>query len=82
MRITRMELTGSGYTASIHRGRKSETIEVLLSNPDGQQEHHVDPDGPEDVYSMAQCLQYHLDGCKGTGSMVQEYYRILQYFMD
>jgi predicted solute-binding protein len=69
--------------AIIHRVPGSDMITVTISQPDGSnREHVVEVDNPEDVFSMADCLQYHLDGCKGTNSMIHEYYRILEYFVD
>lgn len=68
--------------ATVHRVPGSDTMTVTLSQPSGDREHIVEVNSPEDVFSMAQCLQYHLDGCKGTNSMVHEYYRILEYFTD
>ena len=69
--------------ATLHRVPGSDTMTVTISQPDGSnREHVVEVDKPEDVFSMAECLQYHLDGCKGTNSMVHDYYRILEYFTD
>ena len=69
--------------ATIHRVPGSDTMTVTISQPDGSnREHVVEVDNPEDVFSMADCLQYHLDGCKGTNSMVHDYYRILENFTD
>jgi len=69
--------------ATIHRVPGSDTMTVTISQPDGSnREHVVEVDNPEDVFSMAECLQYHLDGCKGTNSMIHDYYRILENFTD
>ena len=70
------------YFATLHRVPGSKTITVTIIGPDSEREHLVEADSPEDVFSMAECLQYHLDGCKGTNSMVHDYYRILENFTD
>jgi len=70
--------------ATVHRVPGSDTITVKFTTADGtgDREHQVKADNFCDVFSMAEYLQYHLDGCHGTNSMVHEYYRILEYFMD
>ena len=89
MHIIEMKLAGRlnkqnlpEYFATIHRVPGNDYITVKLINCDGEREHQAEADNPEDVFSMAQCLQYHLDGCKGTNSMVHDYYRILENFID
>ena len=68
--------------AILHRVPGNDTMTVTILSPDGEREHVVEVDSPEDVFSMAECLQVHLDGCKGTHSMVHDYYRILENFID
>ena len=89
MRITEMKLAGRlnknnlpRYFATIHRVPGNDYITVTIIGPDSEREHLVEADNPDDVYSMAECLQVHLDGCKGTNSMVHDYYRILENFID
>ena len=89
MRITEMKLAGRlnknklpEYFATIYRVPGNDYLTVTIIGPGGEKEHVVEADCPEDVFSMAECLQYHLDGCKGTGSMVHDYYRILENFID
>ena len=89
MRITEMKLAGRlnknslpEYFATIHRVPGNDTITVTIIGPDSEREHIVETDSPEDVFSIAECLQYHLDGCKGTNSMIHDYYRILENFID
>ena len=89
MRITKIELAGRlnkhnlpEYFATLHRVPSSDTITVTIIGPDSEREHIVEADCPEDVFSMAQCLQEHLDGCKGTSSMVHDYFRILEQFTN
>ena len=89
MRITSIELAGErtrdgkGMPRAIARiGRKleSEYIDVTILMPGGERTHHVQADCDEDVQSMAECLQFNLDGCKGTNGDIHGYYTILQYF--
>lgn len=71
--------------ATIHRVPGGDTMTVTISQPSstsGVREHVVEVHNPEDVFSMAECLQFHLDGCQGTNSMVHDYYRILEHFTD
>jgi len=91
MKIYEMKLAGTFNKktdlpiafATIHRVPGSDTMTVTLSQADGKdREHVVEVNSPEDVFSMAECLQYHLDGCKGTNSMVHDYYRLLEHFTD
>jgi len=89
MHVIEMKLAGRmkkgdvpKYFATIHRVPGNEYITVKLISADGEREHLVEANNPDDVFSMAECLQYHLDGCKGTNSMVHDYYRILENFTD
>lgn len=85
MRTTRIELEGKdGHYATITRKRGSEFIEVTILTPDlpNGKTHHVDASCAEDIWSMAECLQYHLDGHRGTNSMIYDYFRELQRFAD
>ena len=89
MHIIEMKLAGRlnkqnlpEYFATIHRTPGNDYITVTIIGPDSEREHIVEVDSPEDVYSMAECLQHHLDGCKGTNSMIHDYYRILENFID
>ena len=89
MNIIEMKLAGRlsknnlpEYFATIHRVPGNDYITVKFIGTDGQREHLVEAYNPDDVYSMAECLQFHLDGCKGTNSMIHDYYRILENFTD
>ena len=90
MRITSIELAGrvaEGKTlpmafARIHRALDSEQIEVTILIPGGERTHYVQADCDEDLWSMAECLQAHLDGHKGTNSDIHEYYHLLQRLAD
>ena len=95
MRITSIELAGTSDTAlhdgapglprafaRISRKAGDDYITVELLMPSGDRTHHVQADCEEDIFSMAECLQFHLDGCKGTNSMIHEYYRELLRLSD
>ena len=91
MRTTRIELEGKdGHYAAISRKRGlggrggSDHIEVTILTPDlpNGKTHQVDASCEEDIWSMAECLQYHLDGHRGTNSMIHDYFRELQRFAD
>lgn len=91
MRITSMELAGAptrdgkgvpGAFARIGCKLGDEFIEVVIITPEGERTHRVRRDCEEDLWSMAQCLQHHLDGCRGTNSMIHDYYRELQRFAE
>jgi len=85
MRITRIDFEGQlGYYATAVRRRGNDLIEVTIltpESPDGRQ-HHVQADCEEDIFSMAECLQHHLDGHRGTNSMIHDYYRELLKLSD
>jgi hypothetical protein len=85
MRTTRMDIEGRrGHYATITRRDGGDHIEVQILTPelpDGKL-HSVVADSRDDVMSMAECLIFHLGGCRGTNSMIHDYYRQLERFMD
>ena len=85
MRITRIDFEGqAGNYATAVRKRDSQYIDATIltpGTPNGR-EHHVQADCEEDIYSMAECLQHELDGCRGTNSMIHDYYRELLMLSD
>jgi len=95
MRITAIELAGSSKTtlrdgspglarafARISRRTGDEYITVELLTHAGERTHHVQADGEDDRFSMAQILQHAVDGYEGTNSEVHDYLRALQYLAD
>lgn len=84
MRITSIELAGrTEHSARIAATSDSDYVEVTLVRPDG----HRTPvmiavDCDEDLWSMAECLQFHLDGVRGTNSDIRDYYRELERFAN
>ncbi len=86
MRISRIDFEGqsTGHYATASRKRTADHINVLILTPENLEgrEHHVLADCKEDIYSMAECLQYHLDGYRGTDSDIQDYYQELLRLSD
>ncbi|MEX2672849.1 MAG: hypothetical protein WD294_12145 [Phycisphaeraceae bacterium] len=85
MRATRIDLEGRpGHYASISRKRGSDRIDVRLLTPDtpNGRDHHVQADCIDDIRSMAECLQFHLDGRRGTNSDIHGYFRELERFAN
>ena len=69
-------------TATVIRNPGDEYIKVTINIGVDSREHFVQGDCQDDVFSMAQCLQYQLEGHEGSNSEVNDYYRILENFMD
>lgn len=85
MKVTRIDLEGRpGRYATISRKAGSDVIEVTILVPEipNGRTHHVKADCREDVFSMAECLIVQLEKTKGTNSMVHDYFRELERFMD
>ena len=92
MRVTSIELAGEVEKgkgqklprafARISREVNSDYITVEVLVPGHEHTHHVQADCEEDLWSMAECLQFQLDGHKGTNSMIHDYLRVLQRFAD
>jgi len=85
MRITRIDFEGRpGNYATAVRRRGADQIEVTILTPEDPhgRTHHVQADCREDLFSMAECLQYHLDGQRGTSSEIHGYYRELLTLSD
>jgi hypothetical protein len=89
MQITKIELAGrpSKQTgvpicfATILAVPGRTVFNVILCMPDGgERTHLVDATCREDIFSMAQCLHFQLEGRKGSNSEIHDYYRLLQYF--
>ncbi|HRT51335.1 MAG TPA: hypothetical protein P5279_12625 [Anaerohalosphaeraceae bacterium] len=68
--------------ANVTRKVGSPWIEVELISPSGDRTYHARANRASDVISMAERIQEFLDGGKGTNSMVQDYYRMLQHLTD
>jgi len=71
-------------TATIEPSREGDYIIVSIDTgtPLTQdiKEHKVETNNPDDMFSMAECLHFQLEGRKGSNSEIHDYYRLLQYF--
>lgn len=91
MRITRIDFEGrheingqAGHwyaTAQRRDGMHNgpDIIEVTIfcpASPNGRT-HHVNADSEDDIFSMAECLQYQLTGYDGSNSEINDYLRDL-----
>jgi len=97
MKITSIELAGESRTtlgdgtpglprafARVSRkgGDEYITIEILAHGRQKCRTHHVQAGCEGGLRSMAEGLQYILDGYDGTNSEIDEYFRVLQHFAD
>lgn len=86
MKVKRIELEGrEGRHASITHSSDRRRIEVLVVTPyqpEGRV-HQIAADADEDeLWNQAANLQRALDGVRGTGGDIDDYYRELQRFAD
>jgi hypothetical protein len=85
MRITRIDIEGkTGRYATISRKLGSRHVDVRVLTPDLPEgkDHAVDASSTDDAWSMAECLIWQLEGCRGTNSMINDYYRQIERLMD
>ena len=89
MRTERIELEGSAGHVAVERERGSRTVRVdsIIREPKrGQQAWKVwEIDAgisTEELFKIAIEVQFRTDGCTGTGSDIDGYYRELQRFVD
>ena len=85
MRITRIDIEGRpGHYAILSRKRGSDLIDVQILLPDlpGGRVHHPQADCPDDLWSMAECLQHHLDGHEGDETAIHTYFRVIKQLAD
>lgn len=88
MKVKAIILEGrTGFTATISREKPPKgpdwiICEVRDENNKWIKIHHVSVDDRTDQFSMAQCIQYQLDGCHGTNSMIHDYFRFVEMFAD
>ena len=87
MRITSLTFAGTIEKGQIapcafataSRKIGSEFIEVEINTPSGDFQHIVDADCEEDVWSMAKCLQHHLDGTTGSNAGINQFHRAMKF---
>ncbi|OHB60859.1 MAG: hypothetical protein A2Y12_10140 [Planctomycetes bacterium GWF2_42_9] len=83
MKVKTITLEGeTGYIATISREDKSIVCHIADKNGTSVNIHLVSPDDRDDQFSLAECIQFQLDGCRGTNSMKHEYFRLITLFAD
>ena len=83
MKVKTITLEGqTGYIATISREPKNILCEITDNNGIRRGIHHVSTTDRDDQFSMSQCIQFQLDGCRGTNSMIHEYMRMVTLFAD
>jgi hypothetical protein len=88
MKVKTITLEGeTGFAAKITRSIPTEGLECILCellDPKGKRVsvHHVSKNDKEDQWSMAECIQFHLDGCRGTHSMIYDFFRYIIIFAN
>ena len=92
MKVKTITLEGeTKYIATISLGTSPEEVQstdiyIIVEIRDAEGElvnmHLVSRDDRDDQFSMCECMQYILDGCKGTNSMIHDYFRIIQMFAN
>ncbi|MEN6386015.1 MAG: hypothetical protein ABFD79_12580 [Phycisphaerales bacterium] len=88
MKVKTITLEGeTGFKAIISREVPSQGPECIFSeiidnNGDRIAIHHVMPDDKDDQFSLAECIQFQLDGCRGTNSMIHDYMDYIKLFAD
>jgi len=94
MNVTEIQLTGTMdkktgrpiAVASISKNRTGDylTVQIDTGSPLTPEirEHKVEINNEDDLFSMAQCLHFQLEGRKGSNSEIHDYYRLLQYFIQ
>jgi len=91
MRTTRIDVEGtSGAKGTVQRANGSALIEVTISTPrTGRFGVHnrirhltVSATDRDEQFKVAEAVQETLDGCRGTNSMIHDYFRLLETMAD
>ncbi len=83
MRITRIDLAGDNGTFAILRRKPGSTIiEVEILIPGKSRTLTANVRYENEQSAVATALQEALDGCRGTNSMIHDYYRLIQQLGD
>ena len=91
MKITRIDIEGdSGATGTIQRKSGDNIIEVIISTPrTGRFGVHsrvrtltANAHYENEQFAVATVVQEAIDGCRGTNSMIHDYYRLIQQLGD
>lgn len=83
MRITEISIEGNEQRfAVIRRKRGANFIEVEILTPQDEEMVEVAADRAEELWSLATRLQATLDGRRGAGGDIRDYYRVLESMSD
>lgn len=88
MKVRSITLEGeNGLTATISREQPAKGPENIFCQINDAQGtpvtiHWTALDDATDQRRMAECIQNRLDGCRGTNSMINDYYREIQRFAN
>ena len=83
MKVKTITLEGqTKYTATISRDEKGIICQINDNDGNCVNIHHVSIDDKDDQFSLAECIQFQLDGCRGTNSMKHDYMRLITLFAD
>jgi hypothetical protein len=83
MRITRIDAAGDAPRRHLELIRDGANVRAKVYEDDIlAAEHLVGAGRTEDLFEMAVSIQHALDGCRGTNSMVHDYYRLSQRLAD
>lgn len=83
MRITEISIEGENKAfATISRKRGANFIEVEIITPQEEEMVEVAADRQEELWSLATRLQATLDGRRGAGGDIRDYYRVLESISD
>jgi hypothetical protein len=83
MKITRIDFAGWKHTiVSVTRKIGSEFIYAEILSMKIICRRHAKADDRDSVFELAREIQEHLDGCKGTNSMIHEYFSQIQLLAD
>ena len=80
MRTTRIDVAGDGNQMTAELTRYGANI-IAVTREGGRMvgnAHIVGHTQEDNLLELARILQRELDGCRGTNSMIHDYYRLLQ----
>ena len=83
MRYTRIDIEGdAGIFASLTRKRGDEAIDIEIISPDGETSLRVNTKDRDAQWAMAERLQATLDGVRGCGGDIREYFHAIEHLAD
>lgn len=79
MKITRIDFAGENATfATVSRKTGSPFIEAEILAPQITRKRRAQADDSNSVFQLASEIQFHLDGCLGTSSMIHDYFQQIE----